>query len=86
MKSIERNFKAIESKNPWLSSLVCFTVAIMGKKLSTKAMRLWFYKLVEKDDYAKNEKKEVLEYLDSLLKPLRTEQNGGKAALRDAKK
>jgi hypothetical protein len=73
MKSIERNFRAIERKNPWFSSLGCFTVAIMGKKISTKAMRIWFYKLVEKDDYAKNEKKEVLEYLESVLKPLRTE-------------
>jgi hypothetical protein len=40
-------------------------------------MRIWFYKLVEKDDYDKSNKKEVLEYLESRLKPLRTEKNRG---------
>lgn len=63
MKSLERRFKIIAEKNPLLSSYECFALAGMGQKFSREIIGHWFYKLVEKDDYAKNEAREILDHL-----------------------
>jgi len=52
----------------WWSSWVCFTVVIMGKAYTRKMIREWFGKLVDKDDYAAEEKGQLLAYLYSLCR------------------
>ena len=66
MKSIERRFNNILKKNPYWSSYICFTEAIKGQNFSDQTMRHWFNKLVDKDDYDKNDKKALLSFLDGL--------------------
>ncbi len=80
MKSLERRFNNITEKNPNWSSYICFAEAIKGQDFNEQAIRRWFNKLVEKDDYAKNEKKAVLGFLIDLSKPVRTTENGSKSA------
>lgn len=63
MRSIERRFKQINEKKPRWSSWSCFVKAIKGQKFNKKIINRWFNQLVDKDDYAKDEKKELLEYL-----------------------
>jgi hypothetical protein len=57
-------FQEISRLNPYWSSWVCFCEVIKGRKnLSKKTIRKYFEKLVDKDDYARDERKELLEYL-----------------------
>lgn len=80
MKSLERRFNNIAEKNPNWSSYICFAEAIRGQDFSEQVVRRWFNKLVDKSDYAKNEKKVVLNFLIGLSNSVRTTENGGKSA------
>ena len=78
MKSLEIKFRKIAEKNPDLSSYVCFARTVTGQKYNSQTIHRWFQKLVEKDDYAKNEKRALLAHLENLSNPLRTTEFGGK--------
>lgn len=58
------------SKNIFLSSYICFALAISQQGFGTQAIRRWFNKLVEKDDYDKCDKKSLLAHLMHLTKTL----------------
>ena len=66
MKSIERRFRRISEENPDLSTHNCFAKSVWGQKFSKGMIARWFYKLVDKDDYAQEDKKKVLEHLFQL--------------------
>ena len=60
-------FQNISRLNPYYSSWVCFCEAIEGRKnISNKIVKKYFYKLVDRDDYAKGERRELLNFLFSL--------------------
>jgi hypothetical protein len=59
-----KEFQEISQANPYWSSWVCFCEAIKGKKnLSKKTIKKYFEKLVSRNDYARNERRELLGYL-----------------------
>jgi len=66
MRSIERRFKNIAEKNPLWSSYICFAEAIKGQKFTKPMISMWFSKLVEKDDYSKSDKNQLLKQLENL--------------------
>lgn len=66
MRSIERRFNKFNTKNPGLSSYINFSQAIKGQKFSRDLINRWFNKLVDKDDYDKKDKRELIEYLTNL--------------------
>ncbi|MFA6096849.1 MAG: hypothetical protein WC788_04445 [Candidatus Paceibacterota bacterium] len=66
MKSLERRFKNISDKKPLWSSYICFAEAVKKQRLNKQTIHRWFNKLVEKDDYARNEKKGILKHLCNL--------------------
>lgn len=66
MKSIERDFKRISEGNPYWSSYVCFVEAIRGRKYNKRIIIRWFNKLVDKDDYDKEEKNDIIADLVNL--------------------
>lgn len=68
MRSIEKRFQEIKKKNPYWSSLICFTHVIRGMKLNKQTIRRNFKKIVDKQDYEKNEKMEILRYLEGYAK------------------
>jgi hypothetical protein len=63
MKSIKRRFKKIEKKNPYWSSYECFWNSVRGQGFGKKMISIWFNELVNKDDYAKSEKKQIITQL-----------------------
>ncbi len=60
MKSIQRRFNDITNKNPHWSSYICFAEAIKEQGFGKESISIWFNKLVEKDDYDKKDKKDIL--------------------------
>lgn len=60
MKSLNRRFKNIQEKNPYWSSLICFMEAIRGQRFSKDTLYRYFNKLVDKDDYQKEQRKDIL--------------------------
>ena len=80
MKSIERRFSNISEKNPKWSSHTCFAEAVEEQGFSKQAISRWFNKLVEKDDYAREDKKAVLGFLISLANPVRKAEIESKSA------
>ncbi len=80
MKSLERRFNNIAERNLNWSSYICFTEAIKEQGFGKQAIHRWFQKLVEKDDYARNEKRAILAHLDNLSNPVRTTETRDKKA------
>jgi hypothetical protein len=79
MKSIERRSNNIkEKKNGW-SSYACFAEAVTGQKFTGEAIRRWFNKLVDKDDYASRDKRAILAHLQNLTNAVTTPRNRGKS-------
>ncbi|HAE36762.1 TPA: hypothetical protein DCX66_03655 [Candidatus Nomurabacteria bacterium] len=68
MRSIERSYKKIQSHNPNLGTYPCLAKAIEGKEFSRKYLVKAFSKLMPESEYAKNEKKELIGYLENLSK------------------
>ena len=60
-------FSEIKRLNPYWSDHTCFTEAIKNRKtLHPRLIRKWFNKLVDANEYAKEDKNEVLQYLIKL--------------------
>jgi len=60
-------FQNISRLNPYWSSWVCFCETITGRGgLSNKTIKKYFNRLINRDDYAQNEKTELLNYLYNL--------------------
>ena len=50
--------------NPFWSDFSCFVATIKGKKqISTRNIRKYFNELVDKNDYAQEDKNEIIKYL-----------------------
>jgi predicted Ser/Thr protein kinase len=68
MRSIKKIFSRIRSENPYWSDYTCFAEAVRGRKFSRKTIIRNFNSLVDKEDYAGNKKKEVIDFLVELSK------------------
>jgi hypothetical protein len=68
MRSLRRIFSKIRSKNPYWSDYTCFAEAVRGRKFSKRTIIRNFNSLVNKGEYAKGEKKEIIEHLVELSK------------------
>ena len=64
MRSIERRFRLEQEKSPLSSTFICFSAAVHKQRFSRKMIMEWFNKLVDKNDYDKKEKKELIEFLE----------------------
>jgi hypothetical protein len=70
MRSIERLFKKVAEENPNWGSVIVFNHIVDGKDFSHDRIARWFNILVDKNEYEKSEKKEILEYVYYLNSPL----------------
>jgi hypothetical protein len=68
MRSLKRIFNRIRSENPYWSDYTCFAEAVRGRKFSRKTIIRNFNSLVDKEDYAKSEKREIIEHLVKISK------------------
>lgn len=64
-KSIEERFSEFTEKYPIWSSYLCFATSL---RKGDKNIRQNFEKLVDKEDYAHNEKEDILSYLFTISK------------------
>lgn len=62
-KELREIFDIIVDKNPGLSSYICFSKAIKGRKYEPSYVEKWFKKLVDKTDYEDEDYDEVLKWL-----------------------
>jgi len=65
MELLNEEFNKLSDQHPEWSSHTILINLVMKKKFSDTTIKRWFDKLVEKDDYDKDNKKNVLEYLVS---------------------
>jgi hypothetical protein len=86
MKSIKRLFDKVAKENPTWGSVIVFNHIVEGKNFSRDRIARWFNVLVEKEEYDRSEKKEILEYVYFLNTPLNRTKNDDIALLREAKK
>lgn len=68
MKSIERIFSKLNEEHPYWSTLVCFSESIFRKNFNRESIHRWFNKLVDTDDYDTRDKKEIMNFLESISK------------------
>jgi hypothetical protein len=68
MKSLKRVFNKIRSENPFWSDYTCFAKAVHGRRFSRKTIIRNFNSLVDKEEYARSEKKEIIGFLVELSK------------------
>jgi hypothetical protein len=68
MRSLKGVFNKVREKNPFWSDYICFAEAVRGKKFSRKTIFRHFNSLVDRNDYAKGEKKKILKFLLELSK------------------
>ena len=66
MKSLQRRFNNISKQNPYWGSWTCFAGAVRDQEFSKRTISKHFNALVEKDDYDKRDKKELIKNLLSL--------------------
>lgn len=65
-KSLERRYNNTAQFNAHWSSYICFAEAIKNQNFCKKIIRIYFNKLVEKDDYDKRDKRELIKQLTML--------------------
>lgn len=63
MRSIERRFKYRQVKYLDWSTWTCFVDAVIDQGFSKEIIQINFNKLVDKNDYAQNEKRQLLKHL-----------------------
>ena len=68
MRSLKRIFDKVRERNPYWSDYICFAEAVRGRNFLKKMIFRHFNSLVDKNDYAKSEKKEILRFLVELSK------------------
>ena len=69
MRSLKRTYNKLANKNKNWSSYLCFAESIKGRNFAHKVIRHYFNKLVDKSNYAQNEKREILKFLYWLTLP-----------------
>lgn len=66
MRSLNRRFNQRQKANPCWSTWTCFADSIMEQNFKKETIREKFNELVEKDDYEKKDKMQLLKYLYSV--------------------
>jgi hypothetical protein len=66
MYQLETRFQKIAAAKPALSSYMVFAETVRNTGLSESTIRRWFYRLVDREDYAQNEARSILRFLVSL--------------------
>jgi len=65
MRSIKARFKKEEKKYPFHGAYIHLIKAVRNQKFSRKRISKSFNELMPKEEYNKNEKKELVDFLDN---------------------
>lgn len=66
MRSIEASYQKIQGRNPNLAAYPCLAQAAKGRRFARKNLVIAFGKIMPEDDYVRNEKKGLIDYLEKL--------------------
>ena len=68
MKSLEARFQKVDEdpKHEGHASIIKFFYAVEGGGFSSKTIKQWFRKLVNKEDYEKKDKDDLLAYASKI--------------------
>jgi hypothetical protein len=66
MRSISRNYRRIQDRNPSLGTYLCLARTITNRKFSRKSLVKTFNELMPEDEYAKDETKNLIDHLEYL--------------------
>ena len=69
MFQLKQRYEKIVEKQPYLSSYMTFAETVRNTGITENTIRRWFYKLVDPEDYAKDEVRAVLRHLVALAEP-----------------
>jgi hypothetical protein len=69
MRSIINTFNKIQKKQPELGSFCVLAEAVKDRKFIKDSIARMFTKLVPKEEYEKNERKNLIQYLHNLSNP-----------------
>jgi hypothetical protein len=86
MKSIKRLFEKVAREHPNWGSVIVFNHIVGGKNFSHDRIARWFNILVDKEEYDRSDKKEILNYIYLLNTPLNRTKNEGITPPRAEKK
>lgn len=67
MKSLERRFTEIKRKNKDWGSLICFAESVYKQGFNRETILKWF-SLIDKDDYLKKDKMEIVDWLENIAR------------------
>ena len=70
MRSIERRYTNILQKKSYYTTYIAYAEGIKGQRFSRDELHRYFNKLVSKDDYFQEEKKEILRHLEYITNML----------------
>jgi len=66
MRSLERVFQNTRRLNPYWSDYICFAETVKKRGFSKQILTKHFNRLVDKDDYQKSDKRQIVKHLLSL--------------------
>ena len=69
MYNVKQRFDKITENKPYLSPYMVYAETVSNTGLTEDVVRRWFRKLVDADDYAKNEAVAVIRHLVALAEP-----------------
>lgn len=64
MRSIKARYVKIQNRNPNLGTHPCLCKAVRHRRFSRKSLLKAFNELMPKEEYAEEEKKELIDYLE----------------------
>lgn len=72
MRSIRNNFDKIKNKQPSLGAYPILAQVVGGRRFTQYSITRMFTKLVPKEEYVKEERRDLIKYLAFLSNPSRT--------------
>ena len=66
MRSIEASFKKVQSRNLNLGAYPCLAQVVKGKHFARKSLVKAFNELMPESEYAREEKKELIDHLETV--------------------
>jgi len=65
---MKKYFDEVSLANPNLSSYMCFAQVVSGHIFTQSQIRKGFNRLVDKEDYARSEKQQILNHIQKIAK------------------
>ena len=83
MRSIKARFKEQEQKNPFHGASINLVRAVRGQKFSRQNLFKAFNELMPDEEYEKDEKRELIDFLETITNTIEENEKQGKNQFKD---